>query len=116
MNKFQQLLGQPTNEMAKRRAKRMAEDSQDGYNNLLNLRKKEIRGLESKIDAMMDISASPDRNLDNRAVDFDGDKFINELANIELLLETKQLELKVIEQRVGEYFKEPEEDASTDKN
>ena len=102
------MLGSSLDEATSRRAKRMSDDATDGYSNEVNRRKKEIRGLESRLDAMMDISASPDRNLDNRAVDFDGDKFISEMSSLIVNIEVKTAELKIVEEKVGAYFKENE--------
>lgn len=104
MNKFEQLLGQPIDEMAKRRAKRMSEGAYDGYETELRNRNKAIRQLEAERDAMMDISASPDRNLDNGAKDFDGDSFIKQLCDIEVKISVQQAELAIIRQKVGPLF------------
>ena len=104
MNKFERLLGSSTDEMTMRRAKRMSEGAADGYANEVSRRKKDIRNMEAKLDSMMDISASPDRNMDNRAVDFDGDKFIEHLSTLTVAINVKRAELKVIEEEVGSLF------------
>ena len=97
MNKMEQILGASGIELLRRRGKKVATLIAMEQETLINLLRRDVLSLESKMEEILDVSVKSRDSLSPTNENFDPKRFVEEIQGIKKLLRNKRIELKFAE-------------------
>jgi len=104
MCKFQEILVRDNSTIQIERANRITESVKDQYYTKLMELNAKVRGLQNKMEAMSDLSASNNTFDMNALKDLDGLDFVTKDYNYAIELQQAKIKLKVAKERYEYYF------------
>jgi CRISPR/Cas system CMR subunit Cmr6 (Cas7 group RAMP superfamily) len=103
MAKFKQMLTNTGDSLINKRADNLTAETKDIFEDEKRRVEKEIRNIKNRITSMEDLSVKSTQTL-IVGENLDTKKWVSERINLELELNDLQVELKIIEQLMADYF------------
>lgn len=104
MNKMEQILGASGIDLLRRRGKKVATLIAMEQETLVNMLKRDVMSLESKLEEILDVSVKSRDSLSPTNENFDPRQFVEEIQNIKKQLRNKRIELKFAESTYNALF------------